>query len=42
MYLFSFIIFLELQQNKKKHVFSKEYKRGYKKLWINSIRDYSP
>lgn len=38
--MFSFIKFL--QTNKSKQVFSKEYKEGYKNLWINNIRDYIP
>ncbi len=39
--MISFIINFS-NMNKKKSVFSKEYKDSYRKLWINNIRDYNP
>ena len=41
MYMFSFISKF-CRTNKNTPVFSKEYRDGYNKLWINSIRDYQP
>lgn len=36
--------FLErfLSSNKGKVVYTKTYREGYNRLWINNIRDYSP
>ena len=31
-----------LHMNKRNKVFSKEYKDGYRNLWINNMRDYNP
>lgn len=28
--------------NKRNTIFNKEYKDSYRKLWINSIRNYNP
>lgn len=28
--------------NKPSYIYSKEFKSGYKKLWIDNIRDYTP
>lgn len=39
--MFSYIVkFFSI--SKKNTVFDKEYRTGYNKLWINSIRDYRP
>ena len=39
--MFSYIVkFFSI--SKKNDVFDKEYRTGYNKLWINSIRDYRP
>jgi hypothetical protein len=29
-------------KNKNPQVFSKDYRDGYNKLWINNLRDYKP
>jgi hypothetical protein len=31
-----------LRPNKENTLFNKEYRSGYNKLWINSIRNYRP
>ena len=41
MYMFSFVSKF-FKTTKNNTVFSKEYRDGYSKLWINSIRDYQP
>jgi len=39
--MFSFIInFFSIKKDKT--VFSKQYRTGYNKLWINNIKDYKP
>lgn len=38
--MISFVNFFKL--NKKNTLFNKQYRSGYKNLWINSIRDYTP
>jgi hypothetical protein len=38
--MFSFIRFFRI--NEKNIVFDKQYRVGYNKLWINSIRNYRP
>ena len=35
-------IFNFFKTNKANIVFNKEYRAGYKNLWINNIRDYNP
>jgi hypothetical protein len=39
--MFNFLVKF-LSKNKNTNVYSKEYREGYNKLWINNIRDYSP
>ncbi len=39
--MFEFIVRV-LETNKKNKVFNKNYRTGYNKLWIESIRDYHP
>jgi hypothetical protein len=29
-------------QKQNKTIFSKQYRNGYNKLWINSLRNYKP
>lgn len=40
--MFSFIIDFFSMNQKDKTVFSKQYRTGYNKLWINNIKDYKP
>ena len=30
------------KSNNKQVLFNKEYRNGYKKMWINNLRDYKP
>lgn len=42
--MFDFIIkfFKEKQPRRQENIFSEQYKRSYNKLWIQSLRTYSP
>lgn len=39
--MFNFITFFTITK-KDKTIFSKQYRSGYNKLWINNLRDYKP
>lgn len=38
--MFNYIVFLLSKKNS--YPFSDEYRKGYKKAWINNIKDYTP
>ena len=42
--MFDFIIklFKEKQPPRQENIFSEQYKRSYNRLWIQSLRTYSP
>lgn len=35
-------LFQSLNQNNRPQFFTKQYRNGYNKLWIQSIKDYTP
>lgn len=40
--LFKYLIDKNFFNQPNKSGFTKEYRSGYRSVWINSIRDYSP
>ena len=40
--MFNFIFNFFTVNEKDKKIFSKEYRSGYNKLWIDNLRDYKP
>jgi hypothetical protein len=40
--MFDFIIKFLKQPRRQENIFSEQYKRSYNKLWIQSLRTYSP
>jgi hypothetical protein len=38
--MYNYIVFL--LSKKKSYLFSEEFRRGYKNLWIDNIKDYTP
>lgn len=40
--MFNFITNFFTINQKDKTIFSKQYRGGYNKLWINNLRDYKP
>lgn len=37
-----FFLFNFIQNNKNRTPFNKNYRNGYKNLWINNIKNYTP
>ena len=40
--MFDFIIKFFKQPRRQENIFSEQYRRAYNKLWIQSLRTYSP
>jgi hypothetical protein len=40
--MYKYFIKLFSGEKKKNIIFTKEYRQGYNKLWINNIKNYTP
>ena len=40
--MYNYIVSFFSSNNSDKYPFNKEFRRGYKNSWINSIKDYNP